>query len=260
MDDKFVAPGRSRHNAEDITNLHRYRAEFFYTTIDMQLQELNDRFNEANTELLLCMACLDPSDSFCTFDKQKLIRLAEFYPVEFSAIDLMALDNQLQTYIMDMRSNSEFSDVKGISGLAEKMVKTRKNILYPLIYLLVTLALILSVATATVERAFSAMKIIKNRLRNRMGDEWMNDCLVVYIEKDIFDSIENEAIIQRFQNMKTRRAGTLGAIGLLHRSTTRSVTGASKGLARAGLKVDPEVFVGAGLHAAATTVEVSKEA
>ena len=60
-------------------------------------------------------------------------------------------------------------------------------------------------ATAIVERAFSAMKFIKNSLRNRMGDELMNDFLVTYIEKDIFDSIDNESIIQRFQNMAPRR-------------------------------------------------------
>ncbi|KAF8393116.1 hypothetical protein HHK36_021357 [Tetracentron sinense] len=205
MDDKFVAPGRSRRHVEEITNLHHYRAELFYTTIDMQIQELNNRFTEVTTELLLCVACLNPSNSFCAFDKQKLIRLAEFYPVEFSTIQLMALDNQLETYIIDIRSNSEFSELEGINNLAEKMIKTKKDIVYPLVYLLVTLALILPVATATVERAFSAMKILKNRLRNRMGDELMNDCLVAYIEKDIFDSIDNEAIIQRFQNMKTRR-------------------------------------------------------
>ena len=29
------------------------------------------------------------------------------------------------------------------------------------------------------------MKYIKNELRNRMGDQWMDDCLVVYIEKDV---------------------------------------------------------------------------
>ena len=33
----------------------------------------------------------------------------------------------------------------------------------------------------------------------------MNDCLVMYIEKDIACSIDNEPIIQRFQKMKTRR-------------------------------------------------------
>jgi len=49
------------------------------------------------------------------------------------------------------------------------------------------------------------MHIVKSRLQNRMGDKWMNDSLVVYIEKDIIDKIDNEAIIKRFHNMKTRR-------------------------------------------------------
>jgi hypothetical protein len=38
-----------------------------------------------------------------------------------------------------------------------------------------------------------------------MGDKWMNDSLVVYIEKDIFDKIDNEVIMKRFQNIKTRK-------------------------------------------------------
>ena len=67
-----------------------------------------------------------------------------------------------------------------------------------------TLALILLVATVTVERAFSTMNIIKNRLRNKIGDQWMNDCLVTYIEKDIFKAIKCEEIMQWFQNMKNR--------------------------------------------------------
>ena len=50
--------------------------------------------------------------------------------------------------------------------------------------------------TATVERAFSAMKYVKNMLHNQMGDQWMNDCLVTYTENDVFASVDNEAIIQ----------------------------------------------------------------
>ena len=49
------------------------------------------------------------------------------------------------------------------------------------------------------------MNIIKNRLRNQIGDQWMNDCLVTYIEKDIFKTIKCEEIMQRFQNMKNCR-------------------------------------------------------
>ena len=94
----------------------------------------------------------------------------------------------------------------GVSGLAKKLVQLKRHRVYPLVYLLVKLALLLPVATATatVERVFSAMKIIKTKLRNRLGDDLMNDCLVTYIEKDIFETIDNEDIIQRFQNMKSR--------------------------------------------------------
>ena len=39
-----------------------------------------------------------------------------------------------------------------------------------------------------------------------MGDQQFNDCLVVYIGKDnVVNSIDNEDIIQQFQNMKTRK-------------------------------------------------------
>ena len=85
------------------------------------------------------------------------------------------------------------------------MVETSKDVIYPLVYLLVNLVLTLHVATATVERSFSAMKYIKNELRNRIGDQWLNDCVTVYIEKDIARRIDNESIMQQFQNMKLRK-------------------------------------------------------
>ena len=114
------------------------------------------------------------------------------------------LDNQFEIYIHDMQSIEEFSAFGGIGQLVEKMVEMKKNVSYPSVYSLVTLALILLVATVTVERTFSTMNIIKNRLRNQIGTQWMNDCLVTYIEKDIFKTIKCEEIMQRFQNMKNR--------------------------------------------------------
>jgi hypothetical protein len=80
------------------------------------------------------------------------------------------LNDQLETYIIDMRSSEKFAPLKGIGQLVEKMVEMMKNIVYPLVYSLVTLSLILPVATETVERAFSTMNIVQNNLRNRMED------------------------------------------------------------------------------------------
>jgi hypothetical protein len=171
----------------------------------MQLTELDDHFTETSMKLLLCVTCLNPGDSFSTFNKENLIRLAHFYPNEFSIVDLMILGNQLATYIIDLCGGDEFSSIGCIASLAEKMVKRKKNVIFPLVYILIKLSLLLPVATAIMEIVFSAMHIVKSRLRNRMGDKWMNDSLVIYIEKDIFDKIDNEVIMKRFQNIKTQR-------------------------------------------------------
>ena len=132
----------------------------------MLLQELNDRFTETNTELLLCLACLAPDNSFSAFNKAKLIQFAKFYPSDFFPTSLVVFDNQLDTYIIDLQSSEDFSNLKGIYSLAEKLVQTEKHLVYPLVYLLVKLALILPITTTIVEKAFSAMKNMKNQLRN----------------------------------------------------------------------------------------------
>ena len=85
------------------------------------------------------------------------------------------------------------------------MVEMKNDVLYPLFYILVTSALILQVAAAIVEIKFLVMNIIKNWLHNRMRDQWINDCLVTYIDKDILKTIECEKIMQQFQNMKNHR-------------------------------------------------------
>jgi hypothetical protein len=70
--------------------------------------------------------------------------------------------------------------------------------MFSLVYHLVELALILPVATATIERAFSAMNIIETKRRNKMGDEWMNNNMLCYIEQDMFVDIQGEKILKHF--------------------------------------------------------------
>ncbi|XP_074360139.1 uncharacterized protein LOC141700217 [Apium graveolens] len=103
---------------------HHYRVEIFTAVIDQRLQELNNRFSEQMTELLILSASLNLRDA----------------------------------------------------------------------------------STATSERAFSAMKIVKTSLRNRMEDEFLRDYLIVYIEKEIAETISAEDIIDSFYLIKERRA------------------------------------------------------
>ena len=177
---------------------------------------MNHRFSEVSTNLLDCIACLDPKNGFSNFDMDKLAHLADLYPVDFISTGRTFLSQELQSFLSDMRIDGRFFNVEDLGSLAKKMKKTMKDRVFPMVYRLVELALLLPVATAVVERVFSAMKAVKNDLRNRMGDEGLNDSLAVYIEKEIFDSINNELILNRFQNMDSRR-------NQLSRSTKHSV-------------------------------------
>ncbi|KAK3206085.1 hypothetical protein Dsin_020131 [Dipteronia sinensis] len=97
----------------------------------------------------------------------------------------------------------EFLELNGLIDQAQKMVEKKK--VFPLIYMLLTLTLLLPVATATIEIVFSAMNIMKTNLRKRMRNVWLNESFLAYVEKNIFYTIDREIIIQRFQNMKSIR-------------------------------------------------------
>jgi hypothetical protein len=205
MDAEVPIRGRSRRDGFRVTNLHYYRTEIFFVVLDKINTELCHRFSEVSSELLVNFSCLDPKNSFCMFNLDKLVKLGELYDQDFTIVDRAILREQLETYIVHIRLHSAFSTCEDIASLAIKMVQTGKHVVFPLVYKLIELALLLPVSTASVERSFSAMNIIKRELRNKIEDDWMNDLMVCYTEKEIFKSLDDEIIIRRFQRLKTRR-------------------------------------------------------
>ena len=49
------------------------------------------------------------------------------------------------------------------------------------------------------------MTFIKNKLRNKMGDNLLDDCLVTFIERDMFLQLSEEEIINTFMAIRRRR-------------------------------------------------------
>ncbi|XP_039120125.1 zinc finger MYM-type protein 1-like [Dioscorea cayenensis subsp. rotundata] len=145
MEERLLVRGRPRREKQTTTYLHYYRVEVFYSVLDMIMQDMNTHFSESTIELLSYISCLDPKQSFSRFDAVILVRIAELYPEDFSELDRMALVDQLE--------------------------------IYPLVYRLIELALVLPISTTSVERVFSAMNIIKTDLRNKMEDDFLTDSL-----------------------------------------------------------------------------------
>jgi hypothetical protein len=167
--------------------------------IDRQLSELNDRFDEVNTDLLSCMA-FSPLHSFVAYDQKKLVRLAtEFYANDFTSDERARLPWQLDMYISHVRRDERFKSLKNLNELSVKIVEANFHEQHYIVYKLLKLVLLLPVATASVERVFSSMNYVKNKQRNKMGDEYLNNCMVTFIEREFFNQVTDEDIINLFQ-------------------------------------------------------------
>ncbi|GAV90607.1 Dimer_Tnp_hAT domain-containing protein, partial [Cephalotus follicularis] len=198
---------RSRRQQAHVTVEHHFQVDVFIATIDSQLQEFNIRFNEHAVELIILSSALNPKDGYRSFDCDKICNLVEkFYPLDFTEQEKILLKCQLQHYQFDVINHPDMQNLCTIAGLCQKLVETGKSEIYYLIDRLLRLVLTLPVSTATTERAFSAMKIIKTRLRSKMEDDFLTNCLVVYIEQAIVEKISVDKIIDDFYDMKKRRA------------------------------------------------------
>ncbi|KAK8345066.1 hypothetical protein V6Z12_A07G122800 [Gossypium hirsutum] len=100
--------------------------------------------------------------------------------------------------------NSRFNDEKAsiVVELCQVLAKTKKSSIYPLLYITICLVLTLLMSTATIERTFSAMKIVKTRLHNSMEDDFLPIYLVAYIRKKIAQEFSIDFIIDELDLMK----------------------------------------------------------
>ncbi|KAL5781907.1 hypothetical protein ACOSP7_006936 [Xanthoceras sorbifolium] len=127
-------------------------------------------------ELLTLSSALDPRDSFKSFNIDNIYKLADkFYPMDFIEHERDLLSFELKHYKLYVSSHH-----------------------FPLIDRLIRLILTLPVSTATTERTFSAMKLIKTGLRNKMDDKFLTNYSVVYIEKEIAEKFSSESLIDIF--------------------------------------------------------------
>ncbi|XP_012850093.1 PREDICTED: uncharacterized protein LOC105969865 [Erythranthe guttata] len=183
-----VGRGKSIHQPRDtnITMEHHFHFDIFVTTIDTQMKELNCRFNEQTMELLTLSCALDPSD--------------------FTEQDRLLLKFQLHHYHLDMTKHQDLCHLSTLAALCEGLTKTGKSKVYYLVDRLIRLILLLPVSTATTERAFSVMKLTKTRIRNKMEDGFLGDCMLLHIEREIADLFSTDSIIDEFYSKKKRRA------------------------------------------------------
>ncbi|KAH6828604.1 hypothetical protein C2S53_006602 [Perilla frutescens var. hirtella] len=112
------------------------------------------------------------------------------------AIELLKLSS-----VLDPRDGYKSFSIDNICELMEKFYPDDFTSQEKFHMKLFRLILTLPVSTATTERAFSSMKIVKTRLRNKMEDDFLASSLLMYIEKEIAEKIDVESIIDEFDEI-----------------------------------------------------------
>ncbi|XP_021995641.1 zinc finger MYM-type protein 1-like [Helianthus annuus] len=161
--------GNQRNRKYVITNRHHFEVEVFNTVLDMQIQELGNRFSEVSTSLIENMSGLNPCDSFAKFDIPKIVAFSKMYPNDFNKEERGYLAGDLSTFYHTLKEDDKFAKLTGLSDLARVMVENGKNETFPLVYRTLKLALLLPVATATVERCFFKNEAYQDRFTQSNG-------------------------------------------------------------------------------------------
>ena len=130
----FYADYIRSHAQNELTVEHHYRYDIFTVAVDQQLHELNSRFSEQATELLVLCASLDPKDSFSSLKIDDVCLLAsKFYPADFSEQEMVNLRHQLQHYELYVPTNPRFQNLSNIADLCRRLEETGKSDDYYLI-------------------------------------------------------------------------------------------------------------------------------
>ena len=99
----------------------------------------------------------------------------------------------------------QFEKPATLALLSKILTETGKSTKFPLVDRLIRLVLTIPISIATCERAFSAMNIVKTKLRTKMEDDFLRDVRVIFIERELVNLFDVDSIIDDFALMKSRR-------------------------------------------------------
>ena len=92
-----------------------------------------------------------------------------------------------------------------MQDILEEMMKSKTyEGVFPETWKLLNIMMALPVSTATVERTFSQMKLIKTRLRNRLSDSNLEHLMKIAIEGPSISNVDFNEILDIFKQ-KNRR-------------------------------------------------------
>ena len=186
------APRRIDDNPASGTSLSpldNVKVNFYYPVVDRLIEELRQRF----PEVLVEFSCLLPCHFAALDGERNLRRLAERYQLQPDAVvSQWRLSHQFVTAAADGSADlmQVFQEVPSTYSELRQLYK---------------ILLTLPVTTASVERSFSKMSMVKSKLRSTMAQERLESLLLATVERDLLLGLSDADLVAVFASKANRK-------------------------------------------------------
>ncbi|XP_077053348.1 zinc finger MYM-type protein 1-like [Siphateles boraxobius] len=176
-----------------------FRKNIFYPILDSVIGELQKRFSKPNCNIMRGVQALHPnSNSF--LQESPFFSFAEIYESDLD--DLKHELHQAKRILERKRKEG----MQSLTSILEFTVflEPFKEVFHEL-FRLCKIAIAIPVSTASCERSFSTLKLIKNHLRTTMSDERLSDLGVHSVESRRAKSLDMDEFIRLFGSQHKNR-------------------------------------------------------
>lgn len=180
-----------------------YRIKVYYTFLDTMTQELHRRFkgddDRMPTDRIIQSfhSLTVPANWVSSTNPeadQAIHTLFDLYGVE---------EEKLKLELKVFHASFPIPSNDSMKVMLATLKENRGQLIFPTLVQMIKTYATLPVSTATVERSFSKLKIIKNKLRSLCREDRLSDLLLLAIERDI--QVSRSEVIRIFKDMAPRR-------------------------------------------------------
>ncbi|KAL4131914.1 hypothetical protein QTP88_009146 [Uroleucon formosanum] len=184
-----------------VSNEQKFYQDYFLAVVDQAIVSINQRFEQLSQH----------SENFGFLYNIENLKLFEDETLRKHCMDLEILLKDGKN--CDINGIELFDELKIFCRILNKQ-KTSIECLdliestcgsFPNISIALRILLTLPITTASAERSFSKLKIIKNYLRTTMVQERLSDLAIISIERDLCENIDYNDIIEKFAEIKARK-------------------------------------------------------
>lgn len=179
---------------------NKYKNIFYYPLLEILTEELKRRFSGEALEIA------NASEQFIRVDEVGAEPFIKMFSIP--EVDPNILKAEMAVLRRVVESSGICLQTKPlkeiVAKLMEVVLKTGSET-YKHFGTLLKIALVLPSNSATCERSFSAMRRIHNWLRCTMGEERMNNLMILHSESDVVRNLELESLVDAYSLKKERR-------------------------------------------------------